>query len=369
MTNFSGPLSTHNTHLVIRMKNDGKKKQSGPTNNDSMPKHQPADNYKQRRNMAYIQRRMKAGDLPPPDKLATILEVSERTIFRYLKQMRTEQDKNATFNKKGESFGYEGDVAFSDISVTEKEMIAMTVAKKDLAHRNVAGLDKSITSALKKIVKNASTKVVKRIKDWERIISFRMSGETITDPHTFDTLVKSAGYQKKLWIDYKDPEGKATTRTIDPLHLSCVNGDWYLFAFDYLRNKVRTFCPCRIKTLEVKTETFEWPEGWEVEKHLATSFGIFEGKPGKEYQTVIRFKECIADFIREKKWKGQTAIVELPGGGVELHQTLNGLFELQLWVMKWGKSAKVMSPPELRDMVLNEARAMVCVYETEEWKA
>ena len=351
------------------MAKHNKKKSKKTTPNNSGQKHEYADNYKQRRNMAYIQRKMKEGKLPPVPELAKTCEVCERTIYRYFRQMKTEEILKAEFSKKDGAFSYDGDVAFSDISVTEKEMMAMTIARKDLEHRQAAGLDKSITSALKKIVVNASAKVRKKIKSWERIISFRMSGETQTDPQVFDTLVKSADSYQQLTIGYKDPEGNVTDREINPLHITCVNGDWYLIAWDLLRNAFRTFCPCRIKTLKPTGETFEWPEGWEVEKHLAKSFGIFEGDPNKEYHTVIRFKERVADFIREKKWKGQTAQVNLPGGGVELHQTLNGLFELHLWILKWGKNAKAISPLELHDMVAKEARAMAAVYETEEWKA
>lgn len=353
------------------MKSKGKanKKQKSHSSTKSNQPSNYADNHIQRRNIAYILRKMKEGKVPSKKQLAKEMSVCDRTIRRYFAIIKTELELSAKFDPQSKTFKFDQEFASSNISVTEKEMIAMTVAKKDLAHRQAAGLDRSITSAFKKIVSNASARVVKKIKDWERIISFRMSGETVTDPYVFDTLVKAAGYQRKLDIGYKDPEGNVTDRTIDPLHISNVNGDWYLFAFDYLRNGIRTFCPCRIKTIEHNGETFEWPDEWDVDTHLAKSFGVVEGIPGKEYHTVIRFKKRVADFIREKKWKGQTGLVELPDGGVELRQTLNGLFELQLWVMKWGQNALVVSPPELREMVYQEAKAMACLYENNDQAA
>jgi predicted DNA-binding transcriptional regulator YafY len=208
---------------------------------------------------------------------------------------------------------------------------------------------------------------VSLLKDWKRVISFRFSGHSKTDPKTFDGMVRATWNCQEMHIKYRDPDGKETDRTIQLLHVSNINGDWYAFARDLFRNGAeRCFNFCRIKEFSPTGKTFKYPEGWTLDKYLGKSFGVFSGN-GKEYNVVIRFRGRVAELIREKEWKCQTQLLELGGGMVELHLTVNGLREVFLWVLEWGGGAKVVSPPELRDMVQAEIKAMAEAYADPSW--
>ncbi|MDB6024343.1 MAG: DeoR-family transcriptional regulator, partial [Verrucomicrobiales bacterium] len=206
---------------------------------------------------------------------ALALEVSERTIARYLAQMRAAATHESKYTD-ADGLKFAEDFTYTDVEITETEMIAMMVAKEDLKSRNAAGLNRGITSTFKKIVSTASAKVLSRMKNWERVISFRLSGHSRIDPKIFDSMVRSAGNFERTWIDYRDPDGKETRREIEILNICNINGEWYGFARDGLRGwKERCFNFCRIKTCKPTGEIFEYPEGWTLDGFLGKSFGVF----------------------------------------------------------------------------------------------
>jgi predicted DNA-binding transcriptional regulator YafY len=326
---------------------------------------EPRDTYQNRRRMAQFKRILKQHPEMSITDIAKEMKVHRRTIHRYLLQVKTTATEESKYSDAdGRKFAE--DYTYTDAEITETEMVALLVAQKGLQSRGVASLDRGITSTFKKIVATASTKVVSKIKNWERVISFRFSGHARTDPKVFSAVARAAGNHQEMTIKYRDPNGAETTRTIHLLNVANINGDWYAFAFDELRDwKERCFNLCRIKECSLTGKTYEYPEGWTLEKFLKNSFGVYGGDG--EHRVVIRFRGKVADLIREKKWRCQTGLIELGNGVVELHLTVNGLFEVFLWVMEWGCNAKVVSPPELRDMVEKEIKAMMEAYADSSW--
>ena len=318
--------------------------------------------------MAQLKRILKKNPEMPIAKIAKLLEVDRRTVYRDIDHLKKTASKDSNYSDV-DGLKFEGDVTYTDVEITESEMLAMMVAKKDLKNRRAAGLDRGITSTFKKIVSTASSKLVSKIKNWERVISFRMTGHAKTDPKIFDAVVRATDKCEQMRIDYRDADGKETTREIDLLHVANINGDWYAFARDwYRKGQERCFNLCRIKKFEFLGKTFEFPKGWTLTKYLGKSFGVRAGDPdGKEYQVVMRFRGRVADFVREKDWRCQDKLIELGNGVVEVHFTVNGLFEIFLWTLNWGRGAKVVSPPELRCMVEQEIKAMEAAYADDSW--
>jgi proteasome accessory factor B len=132
---------------------------------------------------------------------------------------------------------------------------------------------------------------------------------------------------------------------VDPYHLANINGEWFLFAFDHLRNDLRTFVPARIKALRPTGKTFQRRQKFSLEKRLRGSFGVQSGRG--EFDVLIRFQERVADYIREKKWHESQQLRELKGGGVELRFKLSSLAEVGRWILSWGGDAVVVRPAEL----------------------
>jgi predicted DNA-binding transcriptional regulator YafY len=196
------------------------------------------------------------------------------------------------------------------------------------------------------------------LNDIDQTISFRTRAEPVQDLATFDALAKATSSRQQLRLSYRKPgQREPEQRVVDPYHLANINGEWFLFAYDHLRNDIRTFVPARIKAIERTGQTFERRHGFSLEKRLQGSFGVQSGHGA--FAVVIRFNARVADYVREKKWHSSQRLRDLKDGGVELSLSLSSLQEVARWVLSWGGDAIVVRPAELAESLRQAARRIL----------
>jgi predicted DNA-binding transcriptional regulator YafY len=76
------------------------------------------------------------------------------------------------------------------------------------------------------------------------------------------------------------------------------------------------------------------------------------------------FDKEIADWVTEREWNPDQKVVRRRNGDIELSFPAKGLFEVQRWVLSWGRHVRVLAPTELRENVQEEIRLMVKTNET-----
>ncbi len=288
-----------------------------------------------------------AGKHPNATTLARELEVTTKTIQRDLEFMRDRMNLPLEYVAAHNGYVYTEEVdSFPTLQISEGELFALLVAEKALQQYRGTPFEKRLVGAFRKLARSLPDTVSLNLAEWEQSISFRTTAEPVLNLPVMDTLAKAVQKRRQLLISYRKPASrKPEERVIDPCHLANVNGDWYLFAYDHLRNAVRTFVPARIQSAEPTGKTFTPPAKFALEKQLRDSFGI-HSRDG-DYAVVLRFTELVADYIREKRWHPSQELVELPDGMVELRLRLGSLQEVERWVLGWGGAATVIAPPEL----------------------
>ena len=309
--------------------------------------------------MLQIHQAIQAGGYPNASTLASQLEVCTKSINRDLEFMRDRLDLPIQYD--GSRFGYfysEPVNAFPTLHITEGELFALVVAERALQQYRGTNFEKPLLSALRKMEQALPDTISLSLSDVEQTISFRTSSEPILDLQIFDTLAKATTARRQIEITYRKPgHQQAEQRVVDPYHLANINGEWFLFAYDHLRDDLRTFVPARIKTIRPTGKTFERRKKFSLEERLRGSFGVQSGKG--EFDVVIRFHERVADYIREKKWHESQQLRELKAGGVELRLKLSSLAEVGRWVLSWGGDAVVVRPDELAQSVRQAARRVL----------
>ena len=309
--------------------------------------------------MLQIHQAIQAGGYPNASTLASQLEVCTKSVNRDLEFMRDRLDLPIQYD--GRRFGYfysEPVNAFPTLHITEGELFALVVAERALQQYRGTNFEKPLLSALRKMEQALPDTISLSLSDVEQTISFRTSSEPILDLQIFDTLAKATTARRQLEITYRKPgHQQAEQRVVDPYHLANINGEWFLFAYDHLRDDLRTFVPARIKTIRPTGKTFERRKKFSLEERLRGSFGVQSGKG--EFDVVIRFHERVADYIREKKWHESQQLRELKAGGVELRLKLSSLAEVGRWVLSWGGDAVVVRPDELAQSVRQAARRVL----------
>ncbi|MDB6121682.1 MAG: Helix-turn-helix, type 11 domain protein [Pedosphaera sp.] len=302
---------------------------------------------------------IQSGKYPNANTLAREFEVNPKSIHRDLEFMRDRLGLPLEYD--GSRFGYhytEEVGGFPTMQMTEGELLAMVVAEKALQQYRGTNFEKPLMSAFKKMTSSLPDTITLNLADWEQTISFRTRAEPILNLEIFGTLGTATAHRRQLEILYRKPGQQQTElRLVDPYHFANINGEWFLFAYDHLRKDIRTFVPARMKAVRLTGKTFERPQKFSLDKRLRDSFGVHSAQG--EFQVVIRFKETVADYIREKKWHDSQQLIELKDGSVELNLKLSSLEEIERWVLSWGGNAVVIKPPELAQMVKKSAENLL----------
>jgi predicted DNA-binding transcriptional regulator YafY len=305
-----------------------------------------------------IDRRIRDGEYPNADRLASDLEVSRRVIF---------MDRDFMKNRLGAPIEYDRDHGgwyYSDetwvlpgIIVTEGELLAfflsVEVAKRYLG----TGLEETLRSAVEKLSKNVSGSITVDLDTLRSHYSFSAPTLLAANEQALLDLHHAIAGSRKLWMRYYTASrDEHTERTVHPYHLSNIRGDWYLIGYDELRKQIRNFSVGRIEEWKLTREKFKRNPEFSVAKYMGSAFQAERG--GETVEVVIRFAPQAARYVREKHWHDTQRIEEKDDGGLTLTLNTSGLGEVKRWVLQYGGDAEVMSPSSLREEFKKEINSM-----------
>jgi predicted DNA-binding transcriptional regulator YafY len=178
-----------------------------------------------------------------------------------------------------------------------------------------------------------------RVSDWMR-----------REPTPWLSLLQQAvAGERVMWLRYHSfGSDELTERKVEPYSLVFYGDDWHVVGYCRLREGMRDFRASRIRDAEVLPERFERMPGLYV--------------PAEE-QRVVRY------FVRV--WLDAAVLPwarEQPAFGFEREEPAEGgaIFEfvcwdlrrLMPWILGWGPSARVLSPPEVVERVREDVAAL-----------
>jgi len=178
-----------------------------------------------------------------------------------------------------------------------------------------------------------------------RVIGY---GTRRIDEATFRHVASAVLERKRLAFDYRARStNEGTSRTVSPQRLTHYRDNWYLDAWDHGREGLRSFALDRIARADVRDEAAEDRPEDELNKHLASSYGIFSGAP-KAWAT-IRFSPHAARWVADEHWHSQQQGQWLKDGRYELKLPYSNSRELLMDVLKYGPDAEIVAPVSLRE--------------------
>ena len=94
-------------------------------------------------------------------------------------------------------------------------------------------------------------------------------------------------------------------RVLNPYHVLCQKGNWYVFGYDQVAGENRIYAFSRFKNPKITAEQFTIPEGFDISKEVDLSFGIWHNTGVSEDYELL-FDSSLANYILEREWhKGQ----------------------------------------------------------------
>lgn len=175
-----------------------------------------------------------------------------------------------------------------------------------------------------------------------------------------DLLITSMISQKQCFIKYHSPNREKTSGfVIEPLSMFEYAGGLYIFANIPYYNNIRMLAVERIQYIKQKENSFEYPEDFNAESIINSSFGVIVDEP---VSVKIWFHASQAPYIKERKWAEKQEITDNPDGSIVISFTASGVFEIKKWVLSFGKYAKLLAPKDLASEISKEIQAMAKLY-------
>ena len=168
------------------------------------------------------------------------------------------------------------------------------------------------------------------------------------DETAFRNVATAVLDRKQLAFEYRARStDERTRRTVSPQRLTHYRENWYLDAWDHDRDGLRSFSVDRITAARVGDETARDVPDDELDRQLASSYGIFSGTP-KGWATVM-FSAKAARWVADEHWHSQQQGRFLPDGRYELKLPYSSGRELLMDVLHYGSDAEIIEPASLRE--------------------
>lgn len=301
---------------------------------------------------------VQSGQLPNCSTFKELLGVSRKTVLRDIEFMRDSLDLPIAFNAAKNGYEYTAMVeSLPFVTLQEGELVAILVASKALEAYRGSPYEAPLKAAFEKITTQLSARITTVVGDAAAQVSIRSHSPRTVDLKAFENLNRAVVRGLEVEFDYqKLAASKPERRRLQPYHVACLDGQWYVIGHDRDRNARRTFALPRMSKLKVTTRTFTRPADFTLEKYLGNSFGVFAGEGS--HRVKLRFTDWAARVIDERFWHPSQTLTKRSDGSVDMELCVNGFEELQNWILRWGPHCTVQAPKELRERVAALGRAI-----------
>lgn len=320
-----------------------------------------------------------------PAYFANALDVDERTIRRYVQQLRDAGFPIVVDRATGR-LELASDYGVPPIEFTEREALAILV----LFHEAGATLDGNIFASLRGAAAKLASTLSPGLLDFVEATRIRVAvkrgavdksatrsdamnreTETTNDDYLTENVSASGGDGRDRFFDaifdaclarrpfearYQAPTGPTLTTTAHP-YAVFYSRAWYVVAYSSLHRETRTFKIARFESVEPSDVKFLENLNFSLDSYFGDAWRFIRGP--RTHRVVVRFSERVGTNVAEVRWHKTQQTRVFPDGSAELEFRVAGLTEIIWWILGYGAEAEVLEPPELREMVAEHARRVL----------
>ncbi|MEV7792783.1 YafY family protein [Streptomyces sp. NPDC087512] len=184
-------------------------------------------------------------------ELAERMEVTERTVRRDVARLR--ELGYAVESDPGPWGGYRlrPGTRTPPLILDDEEALAVAVGLREAALSGALGGDQAALSALLKLRQVLPRRLADRLGDMDAaFVHTPRAEEPQVPPGTLLELATACRRSERARLSYRDWEGRATVRDVDPYRLVHTGRRWYFVARDVERDQWRTFRADRVQRLQ-----------------------------------------------------------------------------------------------------------------------
>jgi proteasome accessory factor B len=313
--------------------------------------------------MIHIHHRLRNREYPNCVALAAQMSICLRTAKRDVEFMTERMHLPIQYDPRKHGYYYTRPVdKFPTLAITEREVFALMIAHKAVAQYRGTPFEKPLAVAFRKLAGQLSTKTTYSLDNLQEAFSFRPFAPEDTDLDVFDVVSRAFEQERVLRFLYRKLGVKApAARLVRPYHVACIENHWYLIGFDLDRRALRTFAITRLSKPEMTSKRFKRPKAFRLEDYLSKSLSVYRGRD--DYEVVIDFDPWATDLLRGRHWQSKQQFTELPDGWSRMRMRLDGVEEVERWVLTWGLHATVVRPRALAARLRKIGEGLVRKYD------
>ena len=282
-------------------------------------------------------------------ELAERLGVSARTIRRDVERLR---DLGYPVHAARGVAGYRlgAGTALPPLLLDDEEAVAVAVGLRTAAGASVTGIQETSIRALAKLEQVLPSRLRHRVQALQAAtVEVPAPGRPTVDAAVLTALAAACRDHQRLRFDYRDHDGSASVRSVEPHRLVHDRGRWYLVAWDSDRADWRTFRADRITSPQITGPRFtpRDPPGGDPAAYVSQSVSTTPYR----YQARIRLHvpasaiaERLPPTVGHLQADGEHACI--------LHTGAESPDVLAIYVAILGAEFEILDPPELAEHVL-----------------
>ena len=288
-----------------------------------------------------------------PKLLAEEFEVSEGTIYRYMKVLEL-AGVSYFFDKDFGGYRLLMDQRFPVLNFTPDELLAQGIAASITREPGIAA-GKGARQVTAKISASQRDERAKILDDAQRLI--QVLDLKLADHSKHEDMLKAAQWAliegKQVAGQYESPyEARAKRLRLHPYRLVLVRQAWYLVARPSDADAPRTYRIQRFRSLRMLDDAANVPADFDVKEFFGNAWGVYRGD--KTHDIELRFTREAATIVTETNWHPTQKVKKHANGEVTLTYRVDGLEEILWWVLGWAGRATVIQPTELRELVVQQ---------------
>ena len=304
--------------------------------------------------------------VPPPtmtyELLAKAMGVDPQTIRRDIDTLKKAGFKITKKTVKRRAYLMLESMPMTPISFNRNEMLALLLARDAVTSFVDTPFQKGMDTATDKIRKMAQSEAGETAVDFSRFMLINKRARRYGSRSVWlTTIINAIRSRNTIKIRYYTNERDVTlTREVDPYGLIIHEGAIFIIGYCHLKQLRRTFLLERIHYVNETGKKFDYPIDFNLRKHFDNAYEIISGKA--LHNVIIRFSRRAGKVVEEGKWHPSQKVAKQADGSYTISMKLDSLIEINRWVLSFGSEAEVVSPPELKEMVADEARKMASHY-------
>lgn len=287
--------------------------------------------------------------------LADRFNISLRTVYRDVKAL--EESGVPVIGEAGQGYTLMEGYRLPPVMFTREEAISFLTAEKLVEKFTDAGTRDAFQSAMYKVravLRSTEKDMLENMEGYIEVYRHRAGASNQPDLRIQQTILKSVASQQTVKIQYfSNYKREKTSRSIEPLGLFFMAGQWHLIAYCKMRMDYRDFRLDRISALELTDQpyTLEHPTLKEYLQKVQAEHPLQE--------VIIRVPKNSYHYLGDQKYyMGLIREIEQEEM-MELHFMSGCINSFARWVIMFGDTTTILHPESLKEELQHIAKEVL----------